>query len=285
MTEFRKMTDAEYFALDGVYHSSYTTALLASPARFAAGEREESASMALGSYVHALMAGEAGKYSTGPDLSGVLTKDGKPAANPAATAEGKALIAEWWAANPGAVVMTAADMDRGQRCADNLRSAMAAKGWTPTYREMAAMWRGNVPSVAKFDAIIVLADRIIVVDYKSHGKPLSNKGLQASFVDFGYHAQAAHYLDGVAAVQAAGLLPPLPVEFWIGWVSTVQPFDAWFQRVSDEALVVGAADLAVAQDRWMLGKATGKWPTAGELGLLDEVLALPKWKVAAQEVF
>lgn len=285
MIEFRKMTDAEYFALDGVYHSSYTTALLASPARFAAGEREESASMALGSYVHALMAGDAERFSTGPDLSKVTTKDGKPAANPAATAEGKALVAEWWAANPGAVVMTAADMDRGQRCADNLRSAMAAKGWTPTYREMAAMWRGNVPSVAKFDAVVVLPDRIIVVDYKSHGKPLSNKGLQASFVDFGYHAQAAHYLDGIAAVQAAGLLPHLPVEFWIGWVSTVQPFDAWFQRVGDEALVVGAADLAVAQDRWMLGKATGKWPTAGELGLLDEVLTLPRWKVAAQEVF
>lgn len=285
MVRFEKMSDAEYFALEGVYHSSYTATLLSSPARFAAGEREESASMALGSYVHALMAGDADRFSTGPDLSKVTTKDGKLAANPAATAEGKALIAEWWAANPGAVVMTAADMDRGQRCAANLQSALGAKGWKPTYREMTAVWDGNVPSVAKFDAVVVLSDRIVAVDYKTHGKPLSNKGLSAAAADYCYASQAAHYLDGIAAVQQAGMLPHLPVEFWIGWVSTVQPFDAWFQRVGDEALVVGAADLAVAQDRWMLGKATGKWPTAGELGLLDEVLALPKWKVAAQEVF
>lgn len=283
---FEKMSDKDYFALQGVYHSSYTAALLQSPARFAANEREESASMALGSYVHGLMCGDVERFSTGPDLSKVLTKDGKPTANPSMTSEGKALIADWWARNPGAVIMTAADMDRGQRCAANLQSAMAAKDWRPTYREMTAVWEGRVPSVAKFDAIVVLDDRIIAVDYKTHGKPLTNAGLSASAADFCYASQAAHYLDAIAAAQAAGHLPHLPVEFWIGWVSTVQPFDAWFQRVGDEALVIGAADLAVAQDRWVVGTKTNVWPTAGQLGLLDEELKLPRWKVAVQaEVF
>ena len=285
MTEFKKMSDAEYFALQGVYHSSHTARLLQSPAAFAAGEFQPSASMDLGSYIHGIMCGDVERFSRGPDLSGCVTKDGKPSANPAATTEGKALIAAFWSDNPGAIVLSDADFDRGQRCAANLQSAMAAKGWRPTYREMAVVWNGNVPSVAKFDAIVVLDDRIIALDYKSHGKPLTNQGLAASAADYCYASQAAHYLDGMAAAQAAGLLPPLPVEFWIGWTSTVQPFDSWLQRVGDEALVIGAADLAVAQSRWLVGTMTGSWPTAGELGLLDEELKLPRWKVAAQEVF
>lgn len=285
MVEFKKMSDAEYFALQGVYHSSHTARLLQSPAAFAAGEFQPSAAMDLGSYIHGIMCGDVARFSTGPDLSGCVTKDGKPAANPAATTDGKALIATFWSANPNAVVLSDADFDRGQRCAANLQSGLAAKGWLPTYREMAVVWNGNVPSVAKFDAIVVLDDRIIALDYKSHGKPLTNQGLSASAADYCYAAQAAHYLDGMAAAQAAGLLPALPVEFWIGWTSTVQPFDSWFQRVGDDALVIGAADLAVAQSRWLVGTKTGVWPTAGELGLLDEELKLPRWKVAAQEVF
>lgn len=283
-TEFRKMTDAEYFALEGVYHSSWTSRLLQSPAAFVAGGFQATAAMDLGSYIHGLMCGDVARFSRGPDLSGCTTADGKPTVSTSAKSVQTA-IAAWQAANPDAIVLSDSDFDKGQRCAANLQSGMAAKGWRPTYREMTAVWDGNVPSIAKFDAVVVLADRIIALDYKSHGKPLSNQGLSAAAADFCYASQAAHYLDGIAAVQKAGLLPPLPVEFWIGWTSTVQPFDAWFQRVGDEALVIGAADLAVAQSRWMVGTKTGNWPTAGELGLLDEELKLPRWKVAAQEVF
>ena len=284
-TEFRKMTDAEYFAIPGVYHSSYTSRLLKSPALFAAAEFKRSDAMDLGSYIHGLMSGDVARFSAGPDLSGCVTKDGKPAANPGATAEGKALVAAFWAANPDAIILSNDDFANGTACACSLRRAEEARGWVATYREMAAVWEGNVPSAVKFDALIVMADRIIGVDYKSHGKPLSNQGLSAAAADFCYASQAAHYLDGIAAVQKAGLLPPLPVEFWIGWVSTVAPFDAWFQRVGGEALTVGAADLAVAQSRWMVGIKTGNWPTAGELGLLDEELKLPRWKTGASEVF
>jgi hypothetical protein len=284
MVEFRKMSDAEYFALSDVYHSSYTSRLLQSPAAFAAGGFQPSAAMDLGSYIHGLMADEVERFSRGPDLSGCTTADGKPTTSTSAKSV-QAAIAAWQAANPNAIVLSESDFDKGQRCADNLKSEMAARGWKPTYREMAIVWHGNVPSVAKFDAIVILADRIIALDYKSHGKPLTNQGLSASAADFCYASQAAHYLDGIACAQNAGLLPHLPVEFWIGWTSTVQPFDSWFQRVGDEALVIGAADLTVAQDRWMIGKTRNRWPTAGELGLLDEVLTLPRWKVAAQEVF
>ena len=284
MVEFKKMSDAEYFALQGVYHSSYTSRLLQSPAAFAAGGFPPSAAMDLGSYIHGLMSGDVERFSRGPDLSGCTTADGKPTVSTSAKSV-QAAIAAWQAANPGAIVLSESDFDRGQRCAANLQSGLAAKGWLPTYREMAVVWNGNVPSVAKFDAIVVLDDRIIALDYKSHGKPLTNQGLSASAADYCYASQAAHYLDGMAAAQAAGLLPALPVEFWIGWTSTVQPFDSWFQRVGDDALVIGAADLAVAQSRWLVGTKTGVWPTAGELGLLDEELKLPRWKVAAQEVF
>lgn len=282
-TMMRKMTDAEYFAIPGVYHSSYTGKLLKSPAAFAAEVREEKKCWDFGHYVHGLMSGDVARFSTGPDLSGCVTKDGKPAANPTATTEGKALIAAFWAANPGAVILTTDEFAEGNACAISLRAAEAE--WGPaTYREIAILWDGKVPSAIKIDAMWILPDRIIVLDYKTHGKQLTADGLSYSLADFYYPSQGAHYLDGVAAAQKAGLLPALPVEFKIAWVSTLRPFDAWIQTAGDDVLTVGAADLAVAQGRWQVGTKTGLWPTAGQLGLLPANMVLPRRKMNNVEV-
>jgi hypothetical protein len=148
------------------------------------------------------------------------------------------------------------------------------------HREVCILWddKQGRPCILKADAIAICNGVLVCLDYKSHGKPLSAKSLSNAAVDYCYPSQGAHYLDGVAAAQKAGLLPDLPAEFRIAWVSTAAPFDAWVQDVDGEALEIGAADLEIAKSRWWAGVQSGIWPTAGDLGLLPRKMTLPKWK-------
>lgn len=273
------LTDAEYFAIPNRYHSSYTGKLLASPALFAANLREESQSLALGSYIHAIMSGDTARFSTGPDLSNCKTDKGEPTTSPLAKSV-KAAVEVFYRDNPGVVVMTADDMARGQDCAASLDAAEGADGWEVLHREVCILWddpQGR-PCIMKADAIATVNGTLVCLDYKSHGKPLSAKGLSDAAATYCYASQAAHYLDGVAAAVKVGLLPDLPCEFRIAWVSTAAPFDAWVQDVDGEALEIGAADLEIAKSRWWAGVQSGIWPTAGALGLLPRKMTLPRWK-------
>jgi hypothetical protein len=183
------------------------------------------------------------------------------------------------------VVIGADDMARGQDCAASLKAAEAAEGLEVLHREVCILWddpQGR-PCILKADAIATVGGILVCLDYKSHGKPLSAKGLGNAAVDYCYPSQGAHYLDGIAAAQKAGLLPDLPAEFRIAWVSTAAPYDAWVQDVDGEALEIGAADLEIAKSRWWAGLQSGIWPTAGALGLLPRKMTLPAWKKAKIE--
>lgn len=274
------LTDAEYFAIPNRYHASSTSRLLQSPALYARGERLETASLGLGSYIHAIMSGDTRRFSTGPDLSGCKTDKGEPTTSPLAKSV-KAATEAFYRDNPGVIVLSAEQFATGRDCAAALEVAEQADGIVEAlHREVCILWddpQGR-PCIIKADAIAVVDNLLVVLDYKSHGKPLSAKGLSEAAAMYCYASQAAHYLDGVAAAQKAGLLPDLPVEFRIAWVSTLAPHDAWVQVVEGEALSIGAADLEIAKSRWWAGTQSGMWPTAGQLGLLPRKMELPRWK-------
>lgn len=273
------LSDAEYFAIPNRYHSSFTAALLTSPAAFHAAVRKETDNLDLGRYVHAIMSGTDALYSTGADLSQCKTGDGKATTSLNAKSV-QDTIARWKAENPDAVVMSAGDLADGKKMAASLKKWEAQEGLTVLHREVCILWDDTAgrPCIMKADAIAICNGTLVCLDYKSHGKPLSAKGLSNAAADYCYPSQGAHYLDGVAAAQKAGLLPGLPAEFRIAWVSTAAPFDAWVQDVDGEALEIGAADLEIAKARWWAGVQSGIWPTAGQLGLLPRKMTLPKWK-------
>lgn len=278
------LTDAEYFAIPNRFHASSTAKLLQSPALYAAAEYEQTDSKDLGSYIHGLMYGDTSRFSHGPDLSQCKTEKGMPTTSKNAASVQKA-IAEWELANPDAILLTAELLSKGPKCAASLKAAEAAEGLEILHREVCILWddpQGR-PCILKADAIATVGGILVCLDYKSHGKPLSAKGLGNAAVDYCYPSQGAHYLDGIAAAVKAGLLPDLPAEFRIAWVSAVAPFDAWVQDVDGEALEIGAADLEIAKSRWWAGVQSGIWPTAGALGLLPRKMTLPAWKKAKIE--
>jgi hypothetical protein len=279
MVELLHLTDAEYFAIPNRFHASSTANLLQSPARYAAAEYEQTDSKDLGSYIHGLMSGDLARFSIGPDLSQCKTADGKPTTSTSAKSV-QAAVEAFYRDNPGVIVLSAKDQITGPKCAASLKSAEAAEGLEVLHREVCILWddKQGRPCILKADAIAICNGVLVCLDYKSHGKPLSAKSLGNAAVDYCYPSQGAHYLDGIAAAQKAGLLPDLPAEFRIAWVSTAAPHDAWVQDVDGEALEIGAADLEIAKARWWAGVQSGIWPTAGDLGLLPRKMTLPKWK-------
>lgn len=282
-TQLRKIKDAEYFAIRDRFHASDAGKLLVSPAYYKHcldNPRKTTDDMIKGKIIHAMMGDpdELRLYPTEvPGLAGLCDDKGKPYADPAKSNAGKAIVAAWKAANPDANVVTQETLDACRKMADALTRREATLGGTVLHREVAILWddADDLPCILKADAIIDCGDRLIVLDYKKHGKLLTNRSIRNSIIDFGYHRAAAHYLDGVEAAQRAGLLPVKPVVYMLAWVSAVAPYETHLQAVGDDFLVAGAYDLAEAKTRWSLGHGTGQWLEASDLGDLETIAQAP----------
>lgn len=281
-------SEAEYFAIPDRFHVSSAGNLLISPAYYYAhkDDHSESAARKLGSITHANKGDPVAraKYVFKPvvDLTGCCDGKGNVSAAPWATTEGKKRIADADAAfaaqHPDAILCTEEELYRADAMAASLTRAEAVLG-PARHREVCILWDDDdgTPCILRADAIFVVNGVVVIVDYKTTGKPLTDHGLQSDFFKWGYQRQAAQYDEGVRAAQVAGLLPAGPVEFRIGWVSSLAPFEAHFQTVPVEVIEAGESDVKEARRRWMTGRATGVWATASELGTLADAVRLPRW--------
>lgn len=288
MTNLIRCSEAEYFAIPDRFHVSSAGNLLISPAYYNAHKDDtgESAARKLGSITHANKGDPVAraKYACKPevDLTGCRDSKGNVSAAPWATSEGKKRIADaeeaFAAQHPGAILCTAEELYRADAMAASLTKAEAKFG-AALHREVCILWTDSdgTPCILRADAIFVVNSKVLIVDYKTTGKPLTDHGLQSDFFKWGYQRQSAQYDEGVRAAQAAGLLPAGDVEFQIGWVSSLAPFEAHFQTVPVEVIEAGEADVKEARRRWMHGRATGEWATASELGTLATTVQLPRW--------
>ena len=295
------MNDRDYFAHPALSQTGAKT-LLRSPAQYS-HERDNPApptdAMLAGQLLHAMVlepASVAQRFSTGPDLSGVTTKDGKPAANPAATAEGKALVAAWTAANPGVAVFSLADWSRIAAMAEALLDApmpaeLAESGVGEPYtlrdlladpqakRELAIFWDSDgCPCKAKIDVAVNIGGKALVLDLKSTSADLTEADLSRAVATFGYHRQAAHYLEAVASQGV------VDAEFWFGFVGKTAPHEVAWIRLTEQSLSVGAAEMARAKTLYRACTAAGVWPSAQEMGLVPAVIGLPRWYSRDSEV-
>ncbi|MBM4346038.1 MAG: PD-(D/E)XK nuclease-like domain-containing protein [Deltaproteobacteria bacterium] len=278
----------DYFTIDALSQSGAKT-LLRSPAQYRYDRdnpRPPTPAMQLGTLLHALVLEPTkvvAQFSTGPDLSSVKTKDGKPAANPAATAEGKALVAEWTAANPGVTVVSADDWAKAQAMAQALLTAPLpgelCPGATladlmPSARvELEILWGdADCPLKAKLDAAVELPDgHVAVVDVKTTSGDLTTADLSRTVATFGYHRQAAHYL---AALASQGVVD---ADFWFAFVQTSAPHEVAFVRLDGEALSAGAVEMQAAAEIYRTCRAADVWPSAQAAGMLPSTIGLPRW--------
>ena len=214
-------------------------------------------------------------YSAGPDLSAVRTKDGKPSANPLATAEGKALMAEWLAANPGVELVSQADADLAQRIADAVWAHPEAFKVLDDCVGREVAYQATIDGTAvKCQADLYSGRSGTLGDLKTIGKMLSERALQRQILDYGYHGQMAWYRR---VMRACGVTVNRCV---LIFVEAAAPHDVAVVDVSDEWLALGEelVDQALAAyAQVMAGNAVGRFP-----GVV--ALDVPAWATPEEDV-
>jgi hypothetical protein len=238
-----------------------------------------------------------------PDLSQVRDAKGNVPKVPAATEQGKAILAPWQAecdalrltAEAGeqyalAAADWAATKADAQPLADALLDAPHPEtGWTlrtllrdcPTMIEVAIAWQASTvvgdadaicPCKAKPDAVVSLPDgSVMCVDLKTTSADLTAADLSRTIAAYGYHRQAAHYLDALASQGV------VDATFLLVFVAKEPPHDACWIRLSQEALSIGAAEMQTAKAIFAACTKAERWPGAQASGMLPVEIGLPKW--------
>lgn len=89
--------------------------------------------------------------------------------------------------------------------------------------------------------------------------------------EYGYHQQAAHYVDGYAAVHG---VDPAEVAFVFIVVQVDPPHIVNVVQLTDDAMAAGRSRNADALDTWQQCRETGVWPALNE-GV--QLVSLPRW--------
>jgi exodeoxyribonuclease VIII len=219
------MSAAIYHGVDALSASGAKT-LLRSPERYA-WEREHPAeptpAMRFGTLVHC-MALELDQFGRRYFI--------RPAGIDGRTKDGKAVLDAMRAEAGDREIVSMDDCARADRMGDAFSDAMTAADEYLGLTEVSLFWDGGVcPMKARIDAL--LPDGAL--DLKTHSGDLDDDSLRRTIFNYQYHLQAAHYLDGLAAVG-------LPCErFVFAFVTSQPPHVCRLVSLSHEALYVGRA--------------------------------------------
>ncbi len=300
---FSRITRAEYDAIKALNASGAKHLLPphGSPAVFAhrrANPEPDKAAWAFGRYFHALelepeeVALRFGNLPPKPSLSHLRKKDGSPYANPAASVQGKALLAEWddacdlhRALNPGMVMLSPDDSALGVQMLGVLRANRAWQdlhdGDPAVHNEWSLTWTDEATGVAckgQCDRVFIPWDGApTIVDLKTDGGADFGGGdVQWEAIRWGWHRQAAFYVDGLAANGHPG------ARFVWAVISKAAPHEVAIYEAGEDLLDAGRAEMRLACELYRDCAAAGVWPTAQETGLVPRVIGVPKGYRAPQ---
>ncbi|MBX9919111.1 MAG: PD-(D/E)XK nuclease-like domain-containing protein [Mycolicibacterium frederiksbergense] len=264
---------------DSLSSSGARTILWSSPAAFHEEQttpREPKAAYDFGHLVHLLILGEGGKIEVlDPAVHG-LTKDGKPAANPASTAMWKE--AEAAARERGATPVTIAEFAKAKEMADQVllhpvAGALLSQGdaeitgyWTDPETGVRLRWRTDWLHQGR--------SRLIIVDYKST-KSAKPAAFHRSCSDYGYHQQEDWYCEGIAA---NGLCDD-PLFLFIAQEKT-RPYLVSVHESHPDDIVRAHGLNRRAINTYAECRETGKWPGYGDgIHLIEH----PRYAVIREE--
>lgn len=170
------------------------------------------------------------------------------------------------AANPFKAILTSADYDSLMRMHDSLVSHPEFPDGNPTHTQSTIRWKHS-PEIGlqcrpdlEFDGLVVDVKTTICT---------GPQDWMADVAKFGYHRQAALYLDG------AGLAAGRPLSFLFAVVSKVPPYAAWIAELPDHAIALGRSQnnllLSTLADHLLFDVWAAPWQA--EISTLD----LPYW--------
>lgn len=185
----------------------------------------------------------------------------------------------------GAVPLLASEMQVVEDMAAALQATpLAAAMLAPDSgaAEVSAFWTDQQSGIrrrCRFDWLrhLTTGRRRIVVDYKTC-VAADEESLQKAFVTYGYHRQAAWYLDGVRALDLHGGLDPV---FVFICQEKTAPYLVNVVQPDPNAVRIGGIDNRRAINTFADCQRTGVWP--GYVDTDPNWLALPTWIESREE--
>lgn len=229
-----------------------------------------------GHAAHKMVLGEGQQiFVLDPAIHG-RTKDGEIAKVPAATSKWKA--AEAQARESGRLPITKANMDIAQRMAGRVHTnPIAARLFMSGMPEVSGYWHDQATGVRcrfRADWLPDRPGRMICVDYKT-ALSADPKKFEKSLVDYGYHQQAAWYLDGLREVGIAD-----DAAFLFIVQKKTPPFPVSLVQIRPEDVELGRRQNRRALELYARCRAEKSWPGYGD-GI--HVVGLPAWAASQIE--
>ena len=191
------------------------------------------------------------------------------------TKEGRAAWADFMESVGDREVLTDAECDEIRAIAKSVRKCAGTllKGCK---REVPLFWddpRTGIYCKCRIDAIREDPDRVVVIDLKT----TMDAGLETftrSAIRYGYHVQAAHYMEGVRAT----LETSKPIEWWFIAVEKKAPYAVSLIRADQGLIDEGMYRRMSLMDRLDECMRTDTYPGYGV-----NVMYMPAWAVGNDE--
>ena len=254
------MSDLNYHDRDKAYRAapgmnqSALKPLRISPAHAKAAleaERKTSAAMAIGILTERMVA-------CPDDLRAEVKVDGR-------TAVGKAQAAA--AAGSSLLLVGEEDWAKCERMANNVRQSVDAQALLAgaAYCQPCYWQHNGQQRKALFDAVSIDGGVVRIVDLKTTSADLTPDDLAKQCATYGYHLQAAWYLQGARAMW-----PDLQVEFWFVFVESSAPHCVVAVQLDDDWLASGAAEVEALAEVWQACADANVWPGPAEMAVNGE---------------
>ena len=262
------MTEAEYRADPGVNKSTLWE-IRKSPAhyKYAIDNQEENDSPALrlGRAVHALVLqpDEFNKMYAVAPLVDRRTK------------EGKQIWADFIEKNEGMEILTPDEASEALAISSSVLN-VAEDMLNGSQTEVPLFWddpRTGIRCKARLDAWNELPDKYLLIDLKTT-TDASTDAFTRSAIGYGYHVQAAHYMNGFEIVKK----PDKPIEWWFVAVEKSQPYAVNLIKADDGFIAEGRFKVMELMDKLDECLRTDEWPGYGE-----NVMYMPAWAMQGEE--
>lgn len=223
---------------------------------------DQTAAMALGTLFERMVACP-GDLRAEVKLDG-RTKEGKAQAE-AAAASGLLIVA------PDAWAKAEAMRDAVWRSADAAALLSGADYCVPMHWTHDGQERKGL-----LDARKVAGGKHLVIDLKTTSATMTPDELARQVETYGYHLQAAWYLQGYREVY------DVDAEFWFVFVESAAPHAVVCVQLDDDWLAAGAAEMEALAAVWRDCEEAGVWPGPAEMAVNGEPrfpqkLSRPKW--------
>lgn len=134
--------------------------------------------------------------------------------------------------------------------------------------------RTGIDCKCRVDAVRNDDDKIVLIDLKTTADA-STDVFTRSALKYGYHVQAAHYINGTRAYFGE---PEKPVEWWFVAVEKKAPYAVNIIKAEESFLAEGQRQLAVLMNKLKECRDYDIWPGYG-----TNTIRMPEWAISEED--